>query len=97
MCLDKQGKYSVQVIIEMALTPEEEAFITSEIKGHIAELAIVHFFSTIRMNMVHTLFKKESYVLTGKTKKLLCLRSLTIFAKPLVILMEYMLQKDFSH
>jgi len=41
MCLDKQGTHSVQAIIEMQLTMEEENFITSEIKGHIAELASV--------------------------------------------------------
>jgi len=45
MCLDKQGTHSVQAIIEMNLTSEEEAFITSEIKGHINELAIVPFFT----------------------------------------------------
>lgn len=41
MCLDKQGTHSVQAIIEMILTSEEENFVTSEIKGHISELASV--------------------------------------------------------
>lgn len=42
MCLDKQGTHSVQAIIEMILTPMEEDFVTSEIKGHISELASVY-------------------------------------------------------
>lgn len=41
MCLDKQGTHSVQVIIEMILTKEEESFIASEMQGHISELATV--------------------------------------------------------
>lgn len=49
MCLDKQGTHSVQAIIEMILTSEEEDFITSEIKGHISELAIVSHAQTLRM------------------------------------------------
>ena len=41
MCFDKQGTHSVQSIIEMMLSPEEEDFLASEIKGHIGELASV--------------------------------------------------------
>ena len=41
MCLDKQGTHSVQSIIEMTLSFEEETFLAEEIKGHIGELASV--------------------------------------------------------
>ena len=47
MCQDKQGTHSVQVIIEMILSPEEEDFLTSEIRGHISELATVIIIITI--------------------------------------------------
>lgn len=43
MCLDKQGTHSVQAIIEMLLTKEEEDFIVSEIQGHISELSTVFY------------------------------------------------------
>ena len=41
MCLDKQGTHSVQFIIEMILSKEEEDFLANELKGHISELATV--------------------------------------------------------
>lgn len=51
MCLDRQGTHSVQVIIEMNLTAEEEDFITSEMQGHISEISIVSLSLILRMIM----------------------------------------------
>jgi len=70
MCLDKQGTHSVQVIIEMILTKEEEDFITSEIKGHVSELAIVKYKLIHSMIMVRIQYKKLYYCLVEITKKL---------------------------
>ena len=41
ICLDKQGTHTIQAIIEIALTQEEEDFIAEELQGHFAELANV--------------------------------------------------------
>lgn len=60
MCLDKQGTHSVQVIVEMILTKDEEDFIALELQTHISELATVHFLIFIIARLWYTCHT-ESY------------------------------------